>query len=75
MPPTFLDNFPASLGAGRSLTGSAIDKWGKTIPIEFSTRGIRYGDKIEFLAFFRRVSAGAVPKVEAGPLELPKKGS
>ena len=57
------------------LTGSAIDKWGKTIPIEFSTRGIRYGDKIEFLAFFRRVSAGAVPKVEAGPLELPKKGS
>jgi len=53
------------------LKGIAVDREGREIHINFSTQGIRYRDKIEFLAFIRRDWKG--PKTDAGPLVLPKK--
>lgn len=54
------------------LKGVALTKYGTEVNVVFSTRGIRYGDKIEFLAFVRPEDIPP-PKLETGPLELPKK--
>lgn len=55
------------------MVGNALTKEGQEVKVSFSTRGIRYGDKIEFIALMRR-DLPVVPKVmESGPLELPKK--
>lgn len=55
----------------RGMRGMGLNQDGKEFAVVFNTRGIRYGDKIEFLASIRR----DVPEVkfESGPLELPKK--
>lgn len=55
------------------LKGRGLNNQGDEFPIIFSTRGIRYGNTIEFLAFFQREPDSMTPEVKAGPLEIPKK--
>lgn len=55
------------------LKGKGLAKDGHEFPIVFSTRGIRYGNTIEFLAFFQHEPDSIVPKMESGPLDIPKK--
>lgn len=50
--------------------GTGLSKDGMEIPIMFSTRGIKYGNRVEFLSFMRH--ATAVPAVKEGPLDLSK---